>query len=110
MGADLFLEGDPFEDPEWQRVFMMEGAPPRPVRNYYTLSASFLLRVLPILRVSDRLVVAIVLYRKCLVRRSKTVDLSNDELSDFGIGRRTKYRALGQLQEAGAITTESTNE
>jgi hypothetical protein len=105
MTEDLFLEGDPFDDPAWQWVFMIEGAPPRPAKNYYSLSASFLLRVLPILRVSDRLMVAMVLYRKCLMQSSRTVDLSNDELSDFGIGRKTKYRALAQLQEAGAITT-----
>ena len=109
MNNNLWLDGDPFDDPAWQRVLMMEGAPPRPAKNYYTLSAAYLLRVLPVLRVSDRLMVAIMLYRKCLVQRSKTVDLSNDELSDFGIRRQTKYRALAQLQEAGAITTETTN-
>ena len=65
---------------------------------------AWLARVLPILRTSDRLAVALLLYRQCLMRRTKTVDLSNIELAELGIGRMTKYRALIALQEAGAIT------
>jgi len=45
----------------------------------------------------------LVLYRQCLMRRSKTVSLPNTELRELGISRQTKYRALAELEEAGAL-------
>ena len=65
--------------------------------------------MLPVLRTSDRLVVALLVYRQCLLRRSKTADLSNNLLTELGVGRKTKYRALTLLQEAGAVTIETPN-
>jgi len=97
---DLFDDGDPFDDPIWQS---------RPGKGYITCPLAWLARVLPVLRASDRLVVAMLLYRRCLVQRSKTVDLPNGELTKLGIGRDTKYRALRLLEEAGAITLEAPN-
>ena len=52
---------------------------------------------------------ALLLYRECLMRRSSTVALSNGELRELGISRQTKYRALGWLQEAGAVTIGTRN-
>jgi len=37
----------------------------------------------------DQLLVMLVLYRQCLIRRSKTVSLSNTELRELGISRQT---------------------
>ena len=55
---------------------------------------------------ADQLVVALLLYRECLLRRSNTVALSNGELRKLGISRYTKYRALAWLREAGVIAIE----
>jgi hypothetical protein len=110
MDDDLWLEGDPFDDPAWQQALLMANAPPRPTaKTHGVYSFAYLARVLPVLRASDRLVVALLLYRQCLMRRSKTVDLSNGELAKLGIGRMTKYRTLTLLREAGALAIEADN-
>ena len=89
---------------------MLADAPPRPVgKGHGVYSCAWLARVLPVVRTPDQLVVALLLYRECLLRRSNTVALPNGELRKLGISRQTKYRALNQLQESGAITIESRN-
>jgi len=109
MGDDLWLDGDPFDAPEWQRAAEMAGAPPRPAKGYGIYSLAYLERVLPVVRAGDRVAVALLLYRRCLMRRSRTVDLPNGELTKLGIGRMTKYRTLVLLQEARALTIEARN-
>jgi len=84
-------------------------APPRPAKNYVTAPLSWLARVLPLVRSADQLVVLQLLYRRCLLRRSKTVALPNGELAALGISRFTKYRLLANLQEAGAAAVEQRN-
>ena len=100
---------DHLGDPLWCQAELMANAPPRPAEGYITCPLMWLARILPVLRSSDRLAVAQLLYRQCLMRRSKTVDLSNSSLAELGIGRMTKYRALTLLQEAGAVTIEARN-
>ena len=55
---------------------------------------------------TTHLVVAMLLYRECLLRRSNTVALSNGELRKLGISRYAKYRALAWLRGAGVIAIE----
>jgi hypothetical protein len=93
-------------DPHWQRAKLMADAPPRPAKGYVTYSLTWLARVLPIVRTPEQLAIAQLLYRQCLVQRSRTVALSNHELRKLGISRYAKYRALGLLQEVGAVTIE----
>jgi hypothetical protein len=109
MRTDLFDDSDPFDDLLWQQAADMAEAPPRPGKGYVTCSLAWLARVLPVLRTSDRLAVALLLYRRCLIQRSRTIDLPNRELAKLGLGRMTKYRALLLLEEAGAITIEVRN-
>jgi hypothetical protein len=106
---DLFFDDDPLEVSLWQRAAEMVGAPPKPGKQHGVYSLAYLARMLPVLRTSDRLAVALLLYRRCLMRRSRTVDLPNGELVGLGIGRKTKYRTLLLLQEAGALTIEARN-
>ena len=61
------------------------------------------------MRSANQLVVTLLLYRECLLRRSNSVALSNGELRKLGISRQTKYRALDELREAGAIAIEESN-
>ncbi len=103
---DVFVNGN---DALWERAGLMDDAPPRPSKDYIACPLAWLAGVLPVLRTSDRLAVALLLYRQCLMRRSKTVNLSNNEFAKLGIGRMTKYRALSLLQEAGAVTVEARN-
>jgi hypothetical protein len=109
VSNDLFDSTDPFDDPRWKDAALMVDAPPRPAKDYFTCSTAYLARVLPVLPSSNRLAVAMVIYRECLMRRSKTIDLSNAVLAELGVGRKTKYRALARLREAGAVTIEVDN-
>jgi hypothetical protein len=111
MGSDI---GNLFEnaegDPLWQAAELLAQAPPRPVsKGHGVYSLAWLARVMPVMRSADQLVVALLLYRECLLRRSNTVALSNGELRKLGISRQTKYRALGELREAGAAVIEETD-
>ena len=110
LDVDLFDDSDPFDDPAWQRMGDMAGALPRPRKGYITCPLTWLERVRPLVRSADQLLVLLVLYRRCLVQRRKTVDLPNGELTELGIGRMTKYRTLLLLEEAEAITIETRND
>jgi hypothetical protein len=105
----LLVEGDPFDDPAWQRAELMASAPPAPAQGYVTCPLAWLARVRLVVRSVDQLLVAQVLYRQCLMRRSQTVTLPNRELKAVGIGRYTKYRTLALLKEAGAVTFDAKN-
>jgi hypothetical protein len=109
VSNELFGADDPFRHPTWQRADLMVGAPSRPAEGYLICGLAWLARVLPLLRNVNQLVVLLVLYRKCLGARSRTVSLSNQELRLFGIGRYAKYRALTALQEAGVVSTGARN-
>ena len=111
MKGDLFegLFENTNSDPLGQMAELLAYAPPRPAKGYVTAPLAWLARVLPVVRSADQLVVALLLYRECLLRRSNTVALSNGELRKLGISRQTKYRALEELREAGAIAIEESN-
>jgi hypothetical protein len=102
--SDLWLEGDDGLGPS-----DMDGAPPRPAKGYVICSLAWLARVRLQVRSADQLLVAMVLYSRCLRYRKRTVDLSNGELRKLGISRYTKYRTLAELEETGAITIEETS-
>jgi hypothetical protein len=104
--VDLWLEGsDPFDDPTLAE--MLVGAP-RPRKGIIICSWDFLERIRPVVCTSTQLVVAQLLYSKCLAQRCRTVSLSNQELRLLGISRYAKYRSLIWLRDAGVITIEET--
>jgi hypothetical protein len=107
--GNLFADGDPFDLPEWQEAELMADAPPRPAKGFVTCPLAWLARVRPLVRSVDQLLVAELLYRQCLMRRSKRVTLPNGELAELGISRHTKYQAIAWLKEAGAVTVEARN-
>jgi hypothetical protein len=103
---ELFKPGDPFDLPEWQQTELMEGAPPRPAHGYLTCSLAWLARVRPLVRSVEQLMVLQLIYRHCLVNRSRTAALPNKDLETVGMSRYGKYRALTALERAGLITRE----
>ena len=110
MNGDLWLDGDPFDDPAWQQAALMADAPPKPVaKNHGVYSLAYLARAAQVARTPSQLVVALLLYRKALMLGCPTVALSNCELREFGVSRYAKYRALAFLQGAGALTIEAYN-
>ena len=107
MGANFGKLFDNVEsDPLWQTAELLANAPPRPAEGYVTVPLAWLARVLPVVRTPAQLVVAMLIYRECLVRRQNPVGLSNGELQKLGISRYAKYRALAWLREAGVIAIE----
>jgi hypothetical protein len=50
--------------------------------------------------------VAILIYRRTIVCKARTVTLPGAELAELGIGRTTKYRALARLEKAGLVRVE----
>ena len=112
MGIDwdnLFDDGDPFDDPRWQQAELMANAPPRPAEGYFAVPLAWLARLRPLVRSVDQFLVLLLLYRRCLMSRSRTATLPNGELAAFGISRQTKYRVLAWLQSEGAATIEARN-
>ena len=112
MGTDwnnLFKEGDPFDDPRWPEAGLMVNTPPRPGEGYVAVPLAWLVRVRPLVRSADQFLVLLLLYRRCLMSRSRTVTLPNGELATVGISRQTKYRLLAWLQSEGAATVEAPN-
>ena len=109
MSEDLFEAGDPLAHPLWQKAEMMAGAPPRLPKRYIAVPTAWLARVRPVVGSVDQLVVLMLLYRQCAMKKSNTVSLSNRDLEAMGISRYTKYRLLGWLQSAGAATVTAAN-
>jgi hypothetical protein len=105
----LFVEGDPFDDPAWQQVQPMVDAPPAPAKGYIACPLAWLARVRPAVASAVQLLILMLIYRRCLMARSRTVDLPNGELAQLGISRYAKYRALAQLREAGLVILEGRN-
>ena len=104
MSDDLFLEDD-------GRNWLVEqpALPPKPGPGYGVYTLEWLACVLPIVRSADQLAVALMVYRRCVIERCRTISLPNVELSKLGVSRYTKYRALAELQEAGALLIEGHN-
>jgi hypothetical protein len=101
---DLWLDGDDALGPS-----DMDGAPSRPANGYVTVPLAWLARVQCEAGSVHQFLVMLMLYRQCLMRRSKTVSLPNTELRSLGVSRYTKYRTLDELEEAGALTREPWN-
>jgi hypothetical protein len=99
--SDLWLGGDDGLGPS-----DMDGAPPRPAEGYVLVPLVWLARVLPIVRSAEQLAILQLIYRRCLMARSRTVDLPNGELRVLGVSRRTKYRALAWFEEVGVSAVE----
>jgi hypothetical protein len=64
----------------------------------------WLKRVLPAVRGARQLAVALWIYRRTKVCRSRTVTISNAELErELGVNRWDKYRALSNLEAGGIV-------
>jgi hypothetical protein len=106
-GGDLFEDAE--NDPLWRMAGLLANAPPPPAKGYVTVPLAWLERVMPVVLTTTHLVLAMLLYSKCLRQRSQTVALSNRELNRFGISRYAKYRALAVLRKAGVIALGGRN-
>ena len=87
----------------------------RPAHNANTLRhigcpLSWFKLVLPVVRGKNELAVALYIYRLRIVQHSQTVVVSNAPLlSELGIDRFAKHRALRRLAAAGIISFKQIN-
>ena len=102
-GEDLFLEGDDFTNVQ-PAVAIPEGR--RRDGGHIGCPLSWFKLVFPIVRGKNELAVALHIYRLRVIRRSRTIAVSNTLLAELGIDRFAKYRALRRLAEAGIITVK----
>jgi hypothetical protein len=107
---DLFDEGDPFDDPRWKDAEMNA----RKIKKTWSAEhigcpLEWLKRVVPRIKNKNQLIVMLVLYRRTILDRSKTVSLPNGELDELGVSRYAKYRALGSLKRVRLIKTVCEN-
>jgi hypothetical protein len=92
-GENLFLEGDDFADVQPMAVREVHMGCPK----------SWLKRVFVAVHGKHELMVALYLYHWHVVRKSRTIAVTNGELAELGIRRTSKYRALDRLERAGII-------
>ncbi len=105
MSETLLQPDDPFDDPLWKAAEKAaRGKRRRRSKEFVGCPMWWLRWVLPLTRSSEQLAVALYLYRLRIVRRSKTIRLSNVALeNDLGLSRYAKYRILARLEEAGVL-------
>jgi hypothetical protein len=100
---------DAESDPLWQQAALLVDTP-RPAKGYVTVPLPWLARVSSVVLTPTHLIVAQLLYCKCLRQRGQTtVTLSNVELKPFGISRYAKYRTLAWLRGVGMVAAEETD-
>ena len=79
----------------------------RPDDSFVGCPVSWLTRVLPVVKSSKQLAVAIWLWRRRVVcGNGDTFSAPNGELEGWKISRQVKYQTLKLLSAAGVITTE----
>jgi hypothetical protein len=86
-----------YETPERQGKQGMIGCP-----------RAFLADVCRLTKGRAAVVVALCIYRRTIVRNSKTVTLPAGELKELGVSRQRKLEALGSLRDGGLIKLEKT--
>jgi hypothetical protein len=108
---DLFLDGNPLDDPAWQEAERYareadEGLRYRP-KGYVACPLSWMRQVLPLVHSPHQMVVAQLVYT--CSRTNSLNPIRNSELSKLGISRFAKYKAIASLEEAGLIEVDRRN-
>lgn len=94
---------------DWSNVRVREITQrlPAPGSRHIGCPLAWFKRVYPVVRGKGELAVALYLYRLRTIQQSRTVAISNERLlTELGIDRYAKYRALRRLAQAGIITVK----
>jgi hypothetical protein len=103
MNDDIFEDGDPFQDPAWRKLKKSQRWVP-----YVGCPLVWFKWVFPLVRSQNQLAAALLLYRRCCVCKSATVEVPTDAFESTGISRWGKHRQLLTLEQAGVIRIEPT--
>jgi hypothetical protein len=80
------------------------------VSRFIGCPLSWFMLVFQVVRGKNELAFALYLYRLRMIRHSGTVKVSNSRLlTELGIDRYAKYRALRRMEQAGIITLKRQN-
>jgi hypothetical protein len=79
---------------------------PRRAEPFLQISHKAIVAGSDVLRGTKQFLVWLYLFHRVWADKSRTVVLANQTLSTWGVGRREKYKALRQLEEAGLISVE----
>ena len=90
-------------DALWERPGPGVDAPPRPAKDYATVSYGWLGRVMSVVETPKQLVAALLIYSECLRRHRWTVAFPVEAARNLGISRHIVGRMLGHLKQAGEI-------
>jgi hypothetical protein len=108
---DLWLEGDPFNNPEWQeaerRVRDRDCGIRYFAEGWVTCPLWWFDGVLAVARSPKQMAIGLLLYRH--IQADRFVPISNRMFEARGITRKRKYRALALLEDAGLIEVERSN-
>jgi hypothetical protein len=98
MNNDIFVDGDPLDDPHWRKT-------PKAKRSgrFMGCSLPWFVWMFPLVKSKEQLAVALYLYRRCCICRSDTVTVPTGELVELGLGRWGKYRLLLSLEQVGIL-------
>jgi hypothetical protein len=76
-----------------------------PAARHIGCPMQWFMQIYPVVRGKNELAVALYIYRLRIIQHSRTVKVSNVRLlTELGIDRFAKYRALQRLAKAGIIT------
>jgi hypothetical protein len=99
---DIFEDGDPFDDPHWQKTEKRK----RKSERIIGCPLPWFEWIYPLLSPNSKAQVGMVLYlyRRCCICGSDTVTVPNNEISKtLGIGRWAKRHTLMALEEIGVL-------
>jgi hypothetical protein len=105
VSKDIFEDGDPFADPNWQK----KARKPRRSSRFIGCPVPWFSWLCS--RIDGRggggknqLLVALYVYRRCCIANSDTVTVPNSEIEElFSIDRFAKTRALRSLERHGVL-------
>jgi hypothetical protein len=106
VSEDICEKGDPFNDPAWHKD---ANKPKQKAERFIGCPVPWLVWVAPLMKSKEQLILALYLYRRCVVCRSNTVTVPTLELEELGIGRWAKRRLLVVLEQAGVLTIRKRN-
>jgi hypothetical protein len=105
MNKKVFEDSDPFEDPAWKATEKLVRKGKRNARHI-GCSVDWLKWVASATRSQEQLLTALLLGRRCHLCRTATVSIVHADFDELGIGRRSRYRHLQALEQAGLLVIE----
>jgi hypothetical protein len=110
-GEDLWLEGDPFNDPNWQEAERQARDRDCGIRyfpeGWVTCPMWWARGVLAVAQSPQQMMVGLLLYRH--IQTDRFVPIPTRLFETLGIQRQSKYRMLARLEAAGLIKVERGN-